>query len=279
MESVASTEWLATHLHDAGMRLLDLRGGFSLYQETHLPGAQFLHIETLRLSEQGVPCKMPPLTMLATIFGRLGIRRDTLVVAYAMRPFDHISATYTLWSLAVTGNPHGRVLDGGLRRWLAEGRPLTQQYPPVAPVDYTPVFAPAIFADLAYVRDHLGDPDVVLVDSRTRGLYEGSEGTTMRHGHLPGAILHNYIWDFHADGTYLPVEALRERYARAGIVPEKEIITYCVTGREGSAVWFMLKCLLGYPRVRLYQASLSEWVAYPELPLVTGPDAGLARAA
>ena len=261
------------------MRVLDLRGGFGIYQENHIHGAQFLHIETLRMSEGGVPCKMHPLPVLATIFGRLGITRDTPVVVYATRPLDHISATYTVWTLAVTGNPHGSMLDGGMSKWSAEQRPLTLRYPEVSEVTYDVQFDASIFADMQYVRDRLGDPDVTLVDSRTRGQYEGSAGTTMRLGHLPDAVLHNYIWDFHPDGTYLPEKELRERYLRAGVTPEKEIITYCVTGREASAVWFVLKRLLGYPRVRLYQASLSEWVAHPDLPLVTGIEPGLRKAA
>jgi len=279
MNGFITTEQLAARLDGTGLRVLDLRGGFAIYQENHIPGAQFLHIETLRMSEHGVPCKMHALPVLGSIFGRLGIHRETPVVAYATRPLDHISATYTVWSLAVTGNTRGIVLDGGMNRWTAEERPLTQQYPDVSETCYQVDFDESIFADLHYVAEKLDDPGVVLVDSRTRGQYDGTAGTTMRLGHLPGAILHNYIWDFHPDGTYLPLPALRERYRRAGIVPEKEIITYCVTGREGSAIWFMLKCLLGYPRVRLYQASLSEWAAHPELPMINGGEPGLRHAA
>jgi thiosulfate/3-mercaptopyruvate sulfurtransferase len=125
-------------------------------------------------------------------------------------------------------------------------------------------------ADLASVRDHLDDPQVAFVATRSRSMYSGSSGPTQRRGHIPGAILHNYIWDFQRDGCYKPLERLRLRYEQAGITPDKEIITYCVTGREGSAAWFMLKVLLDYPRVRLYQASMTEWAAHAELPMVMG---------
>ncbi|HOF90059.1 MAG TPA: rhodanese-like domain-containing protein, partial [Armatimonadota bacterium] len=183
---------------------------------------------------------------------------------------DQLSACYTAWSLAVTGHPSVLVLNGGMQRWHDEDRPLTQQFPAAARADYQAAFVAEYFADLPYVRDRLGDGDVALVDSRTRPSYNGTEGPTIRRGHIPGAILHNYLWDFGPDGAYLPLDALRERYARQGITPEKEIITYCVTGREGSSVWFVLKYLLGYPHVRLYQASLTEWSADFTLPMVLG---------
>ncbi len=274
MMGIVSTAELAERLETPGLRLLDLRGSFAPYLLGHIPGAEFLHIETLRMSQHGVPCKMHALPVLGSIFGRLGITVDTPVVIYATRPIDHLSATYAAWTLAVTGNTQALLLDGGFQKWADEGRSVIRAYPKVGETTYAAHFDPAQFADLEYVRTRLDDPGVVLVDSRTRSMYNGATGPTPRLGHLPGAILHNYIWDFQRDGTYQPPEMLRARCERQGITPDKEIITYCVTGREGSAVWFMLKALLGYPRVRLYQASLAEWAACPELPLVMGDAPG-----
>jgi thiosulfate/3-mercaptopyruvate sulfurtransferase len=270
MASIVSTEWLAGQLGRGDLRLLDNRGSFAVYEQNHLPGAQFLHVETLRMSEGGMPCKMHALPVLGAIFGRLGITDDTPVVLHATRPDDHLSSSYAAWSLAVTGHRDFMVLDGHYNKWAAENRPLTQLYPVIREAQYPVRFDASIFADWRYVRDRLHDADVVLVDSRTRSLYNGTTGPTIRLGHIPGAILHNYMWDFARGGTYHTLDKLRERYVREGITPDKEIITYCITGREGSAVWFMLQCLLGYPRVRLYQASLTEWAAIPDLPMVTG---------
>ncbi len=271
MDGIVTTDWLAQHLADEGLRLLDTRSSFAVYEEQHLPDAQFLHIETLRMCDHGIPCKMHDVPVMAALFGRLGIGVETPVITYATRPVDHVSASLTAWSLAVTGNHSARILDGGYDKWAAENRETTRLYPPIADVPYAAQFDDSIFADWVYVRDHLGDPNVVLVDSRTRALYEGRVGPTIRLGHIPGAVLHNYIWDFTHDGTYLPEAQLRAHYEQAGITPDKEIISYCITGREGSAVWFMLKKLLKYPRVRLYQASITEWAAIPEVPMVTGP--------
>lgn len=270
MEGIVSTAWLAEHLNEPELRILDTRGNFATFEEAHIPGAQMLHIETLRMSEGGIPCKMFSPEILGAIFGRLGITTSTPVVTYATDPRDHISATYTVWSLAVSGNKQARILDGGLVKWDDEEHPLTQEFASIDTVHYQPSFDETIFADWQYVRDHLENQDVVLVDTRSREMYTGASGPTSRKGHIPGAILHNYSWDFRRDGTFLPEDKLRARYEDAGITPDKEVITYCVTGREGSAAWFMLKVLLGYPRVRLYQASMTEWVAHSELPVVMG---------
>ena len=270
MAGIVSTEWLAGQLERPEVRILDHRGSFAVYEECHIPGAQFVHIETLRMSEGGMPCKMHALPVLGAIFGRLGIDDGTPVVLHATGSDDHLSASYAAWSLAVTGHQDFMILDGHYKKWAAENRPLTQLYPEIREVDYPVRFDESQFADWRHVRDRLYDPDVVLVDSRTRSLYTGATGPTIRLGHIPGAILHNYLWDFTRESTYHPLDQLRARYERKGITPDKEVITYCITGREGSAIWFMLKCLLGYPRVRLYQASLTEWAAMPDLPMVTG---------
>ena len=260
------------NLENPEHRMLDARTNFALYEENHIPGAQFLHIETLRMTEEGVPCKMLPIAMLGIIFGRLGITVDTPVVIYATNPSDHLSATYIAWSLAVSDNHNFFLLDGDLGKWMAEHRPLTQRYPDVTEVYYQADFDSSVFVDWEFVYQNLHNENIVLVDSRIRSSYIGEMGPTQRLGHIPGAILHNYLWDFDPDGTYLPIDTLREHYEKAGITPDKEIITYCVTGREGSAVWFVLKYLLGYPCVRLYQGSLTEWSAKPWLPMVTGSD-------
>lgn len=270
MHGIISTDELAGLLSDTALRVLDCRSSFAVYEEEHIPGAQFLHIETLRMTEDGVPCKMHALPVLGAIFGQLGIGRETPVVLYTKDPRDQLSATYAAWSLAVTGHHGPRLLDGGLTAWERENRPLTRRYPAVSETRYTPRFVEACFADWRDVRDRLDNPGAVLVDSRTRAGYAGEAGSTMRRGHIPGAILHNYLWDFTAQGHYRPLDELRHRYAHAGVTPDKEIITYCETGREGSSVWFVLHYLLGYPRVRLYQASLTEWASLGELPMVIG---------
>lgn len=267
--AVVSTEWLGKNLNRSELRLIDARGDFVAYEKSHIPGAQLLNIETLRMSEGGVPCKMLPPNQLGSIFGRLGIA-DNPVVVYTNAPEDHLSATYVAWNLLATGHPKVALLDGSLSKWSAEKRPQSRSFPRVQTVTSTANFDSSIFADRAFVQQHLNDPKVQIVDTRTVEMYEGKEGPTQRLGHVPGAVLHDYLWDFGKNGTYLPLETLRANYRKAGITPDKEIVTYCNTGREGSAVWYVLHEMLGYPKVRLYQASMTEWTAYPELPLVMG---------
>jgi thiosulfate/3-mercaptopyruvate sulfurtransferase len=272
MRGVAETAWVAEHLGEFG--ILDLRNSFSVYNEAHLPGAQYLHIETLRMSEGGVPCKMHAVPVLAAIFGQLGIGGDTPVLIYTTGPEDHLSGSYAAWSLLATGHADVRILNGGLRRWQEEARPITREFPSVHRVDYPAAFQSDLFADWRYVADRLDDPGVQLVDSRTPDGYEGQVGSTLRRGHIPGAISHNYLLDFSGQGVFRDEDELRHRYEKAGITPDKEIITYCETGREGSSVWFALKIILGYPRVRLYQASLTEWATRLDLPMVQGREPG-----
>jgi thiosulfate/3-mercaptopyruvate sulfurtransferase len=270
MGGVVSTQWLADNLERTNLRILDLRGTFGPYEESHIPGAQSLNVETLRMTRNGFPCQMMPLELLSGVFGELGIGSRTDVVVYATRPGDHLSATYAAWTLMVTGHDNTFVLDGGLSAWEREGRLVVREYPSIKHATYTAKMQEDDFADWRYVKKRLRDQDVVLVDTRARSMYLGETGPTMRLGRIPGAVLHNYVWDYDRDGTYQPEERLRAGYERAGITPDKEVITYCVTGREASAAWFALKHILGYPRVRLYQASLTEWAAKPDLPMETG---------
>ena len=222
------------------------------------------------MSEGGVPCIMLPVPMLGIVFGRLGITVDTPVIIYTTNPSDSLSASYVGWSLAVSGNDHFALLDGDLRKWVEEDRPLTRRYADMSEALLSGGIQRSHLCRLDVCAGKVARRRHLLVDSRIRARYTGDMGSTQRRGHIPGAILHNYLWDFSANGIFLSLDLLRDHYVRDGITPEKEIITYCVTGREASAVWFVLKYLLGYPRVRLYQASLTEWSANPELPMVTG---------
>ena len=146
---------------------------------------------------------MLPVPMLGIIFGRLGITVDTPVVIYTTNPSDKLSASYVGWSLAVSGNENFFLLDGDLRKWVDEERPLTQSYPEISELYYQAEFNGSIFADWAYVLERLHDVDTVLVDSRIRASYTGETNPAQRRGHIPGAILHNYLWDFSSNGTYL----------------------------------------------------------------------------
>ena len=272
--TVVSTDSLAALLAGpAAPTLLDVRTDIAAYLKAHPPGAQYLNTETLRAAEGGVPNLLLPLSSYATLFARLGVRDDRPVVVYASGEARNIDATYVAWILAGLGHPAVRVLDGGYAKWELDGRPTTRTYPEVAAGRWAPAtFAPER-ATLDDVRRALGRPGVVIVDARVREQYAGEAGPQMRRGHIPGAVNHYWQDDLVEGGharVWRPREELRARYAAQGITPDKEVVVYCNGGLESSHVWFTLRALLGYPRVRVYDGSWTEWAEREELPMETG---------
>ncbi|HSM07307.1 MAG TPA: sulfurtransferase [Longimicrobiales bacterium] len=264
-DRLVSTDWLAEHLDDPDVVVVESDEDVLLYDTGHIPGAVKIdwHMD---LND--------PLTRdyidgeaFAALMAAKGIGRDTTVVFYG----DNFNwwAAYALWVFTLFGHQDVRLLDGGRKKWEAEGRPMTTEVPdrerasyPVVERDDAPIRA---FRD--EVLDHIGN-DGQLVDVRSPGEYSGEllhmpdypqEGS-LRGGHIPGAA--NVPWKRAAndDGTFKDVADLKAIYEdEQRLDPADEVIAYCRIGERSSHTWFVLKHLLGFPNVRNYDGSWTEW--------------------
>jgi len=274
---LVSTEELASMLQQGSVTVIDARSDLPAYLANHLPGAAFLHYETLRASRRGVPGDTLSPEGYAGLLGRLGIRRDRPVVVYGTGDAANFNATFLIWLLTGFRQPQVYLLDGGYGKWSAEGRPLSRKYPTGDPTTYAADPYALEVANVEWVQYMVNKPSGVIVDVRPPDQYAGSAGAQLRRGHIPGAVNHFWQDDLRdAGGTKIwkSVNELRASYERQGITPDKQVFLYCNTGTEASHVYFALRHLLGYPRVRIYVPSWTEWSEKEELPVEAGQAAG-----
>jgi thiosulfate/3-mercaptopyruvate sulfurtransferase len=276
--TLISTDSLAALLPRGGVTIVDARSDVSLYLKSHVPGAVYVNSETLRSMSDGVPNLLLGADTYAVLFTRLGIRPGRPVVIYSAGETRDIDATYLSWILSGFAVPSVALLDGGYSKWELESRPTTQTYPDRVAGRYPARrFAPdrATLDDVrAYLRGAAAGQSgaIVLVDARPPDQYAGSAGVQMRRGHIPGAISHPWATDMNEGlaHTFKPLDAIRAGYVAQGITPDKQIIAYCNGGLESSHIYFTLHDLLGYPRVRVYDGSWTEYAAHPDLPAKIG---------
>jgi thiosulfate/3-mercaptopyruvate sulfurtransferase len=237
--------WLEEHLTHPGIRLLDVRDRES-YEEGHLPNAVWVDLQALSCEVDGVPGMLLPAAGFAGQMSRLGVDGHVAAVLYD----DNwgMPAARVLWGLIRYGHTAAAVLNGGWDRWQEEGRPRTPEQSPPPPANFQAQPAAEHIAERAWLIDRLGNPDLVLVDTRTPGEYA--------QGHLPGAL----CWDWmngvpvNSWNVLRPAEELLAELATLGITPEREIVTYCRSGARAAHTYLLLRSL-GYPRVRNYDGS------------------------
>ncbi len=264
-EKLVTTSWLAEHLDDPDVVVVESDEDVLLYDTGHVPGAVKVdwHLDL----NDPVNRDYVDGGAFARLCAAKGIGRDTTVVFYG----DNFNwwAAYALWVFTLFGHPDARLLNGGRMKWVSEGRPLTTDVPTPAPADYPVVERDdrAIRAFRDDVLAHLGTPGR-LVDVRSPGEYSGEllhmpdypqEGA-LRGGHIPGAASVPWKRAANDDGTFKDADALAEIYrTEQGLSEGDDVIAYCRIGERSSHTWFVLSHLLGFPRVRNYDGSWTEW--------------------
>lgn len=252
--------------------VLDVRGSWVSYLQNHLPGAAWLNVETLRAGQGGLPFQLLDGESYSRLFQRLGVVPGGITVVYSAGDQQDIDATFTVWLLASAGIERVYLLNGGYARWDQEARPLSQRYPRLPPATIRARggrFRPAV-ASLEEVFAATRGSGALLVDARPAEQYAGSAGAQFRRGHIPGAVNHPWKSDLEQRDLVLvwkDTTALRESYAAQGITPDRDIILYCNSSTEASHVFFALRYLLGYPRVRIYTGAWSQWAERDDLPV------------
>jgi thiosulfate/3-mercaptopyruvate sulfurtransferase len=271
-EVLVDTVWLNDHLRDPGVRVVEVSEDVTLYDKGHIPGA--VHFNWQTQLQDSVRRDWITTEQLERLLGDSGIGNDTTVVLYGDK--NNWFATYTFWLFAIHGVERARVLNGGRAKWIAEGRPLATEvpsYPRAAFRAKAPDLSIRAFRD--QVRERLGRAGVALVDVRSPQEFSGEliampaypqEGA-QRGGHIPGAQSIPWGQNVREDGTFKAPEDLRALYQGKGVTPDKEVIAYCRIGERSSLTWFTLKYLLGYPTVRNYDGSWTEWGSLVGVPI------------
>jgi Rhodanese-related sulfurtransferase len=277
-DPMVSTGWLAEHLDDADVRVVDAswfmpddpRTGHGSYAEAHIPGAVFFDIDEIADKESGLPHMLPAPEAFARAAGALGLSRDRTVVVYdALGLF---SAPRVWWTLRVMGFERVFVLDGGLKKWRAEGRPVVSDAPAPAPVDLDPAFRPELVRDLAAVQAHLERGDAQLLDARAAARFRGEAPEPragLRSGHMPGARNLPFAAIVNEDGVLKSEGELRLAFEGAGIDLARPVVTTCGSG-VSAAVLALGLARLGRDDVAVYDGSWTEWGGRPDTAVVTG---------
>ena len=274
-EVLVDTAWTDQHKDDPNVRIAEVDVDTKAYQEGHIPGAVGWDWQT-QLSDQ-IRRDLIPKADLEKLLGESGIDNKTTILLYGDN--NNWFAAWAFWQLKVYGHKDVRIINGGRKKWLMEGRPITKEIPSIAQKTYKATEPDNSLR--AYLPDML---QVVgtknnwsLVDVRSGDEYSGKllsppglPETCQRGGHIPGAL--NIPWGNNVtdDGTFASASDLMNLYRRVGITPDKHVVAYCRIGERSSLTWFVLKYLLGYDNVKNYDGSWTEWGNLVKAPVAQG---------
>ena len=276
-----SPAWLADHLDDE-LLILDCQPDVHEYVSGHLPGAIYVNDHLFRAHIGSSPTSWIDREQAAWLLCQAGVEADVPVVVYTGSPTitacrthigDGLEQTMVAYSLLRYGHGDIRIVDGGLDAWKAEGHPVTREYSRARESDFEPRVRNSLFVDYDEFVGLKDLPDTVVLDNRPADKY-GGQGPWRLPGHIPGAVSLPWRSIMTAENTrkLRPVDEIQSLAGAVGATPDRMVVCSCGTGREATLEFLVLRSLLGYPRVKLYEGSFTDWISRPGNPTVTGPD-------
>jgi thiosulfate/3-mercaptopyruvate sulfurtransferase len=281
--SAVSTAWLAAHRHDPHLRLVD--ASFKLpgvtptapadYAREHIPGAVFFDIDRIAAPDTApLPHMLPTADAFAREVGLLGIGDDDLVVLYDSAGLAGPARVW--WSFRVFGHDRVVILEGGLKLWKAQGRPVDSALPTPAPARFTARFRPELVRDRAWMLANLATRAAQVIDARSAGRFDGSAPEFWpgrRRGHIPGSLNLDYAGLIEPEtGALRGEDEIRARFAAAGYDPSRPVVTSCGSGITACVLALALQ-RAGLGEAAIYDGSWAEWGLPGPLPIETGPPA------
>jgi thiosulfate/3-mercaptopyruvate sulfurtransferase len=252
---LVTTEWLANHLNDENLVLLHAGWTNGNYRRGHIPGARFLWLNSLAKDTPERSTELPSVKEARAVLRDLGITQGSRIVVY-FEGQNMTMATRMILTLTYFGlGDRVALLDGGFDAWKSEGRPVSKAIPSVKPGTFVPKLHPEVVNDAGWVRAHLSDPNVTIIDARARRYYDGTAGNPP--GHLPHAVSIPFSSVADSTNRILNPDSLRVVFEKAGVKPGSHLVTYCHVGQQATLVYFAARCL-GY-NASVYDGSFQDW--------------------